>query len=405
MEKFNKLIKLAVKERSSDIHLTGGHPIAYRKNGTIHLNSELVWANREIDSLVRKLLNDTQLMALRNRQSVDFAISVCNTRARINVFNTTRGLSLAIRILPGVIPTIDKLNLHPSLHQISQLESGLVLICGATGVGKTTTIAAIIDEINSNRSAHIIMLENPIEYRFQSKRCYIQQRELGTHMPSFEQGLLDVLREDPDIIVVGELREPEAMRRTLNAAEAGHLVIASLHATNAEEAIYRLLNSFSVESQEAIRFQIASTLSWLIVQNLVHLKNVESRVPLLSVCRGSSSVKSLIRDNKMHQLENAIQTGKDEGMLSASRYKEWLDSRKTFVSAAEVFVPSSEATKDIIYKSRIFDEAELVTAAAPAKKPIIIQGGGADDDEHFLTIDEEYSIQELVSELEKDGSR
>jgi pilus retraction protein PilT len=398
MDKFNKLIKLAVRERSSDVHLTGGHPVAYRKNGRIQLYGDLVWSNREIDSLVRSLLNDVQLRALRNRQSVDFAMTVCNTRARINVFNTTRGLSLAVRILPGVIPTIDKLNLHPSLHQISQLESGLVLICGATGVGKTTTIAAIIDEINSNRSAHIIMLENPIEYRFQSKKCYIQQRELGTHMPSFEQGLLDVLREDPDIIVVGELREPEAMRRTLNAAEAGHLVIASLHATNAEEAIYRLLNSFSIEAQEAIRFQVASTLSWLIVQNLVHLRNVETRVPLLSVCRGTSSVKALIRDNKMHQIENAIQTGKDDGMLSMTRYKEWLEVKKSFVPASEVFIPSAEATRDVIYKSRIFDDAE---PAAPAKKPIIIQGG-VDDEDRFLTIDEEYSIQDLVIEFEKE---
>lgn len=399
MEKFNKLVKLAVKERSSDIHLTGGHPVAYRKNGKIHLNSHLVWGHREVDALVRKLLNDSQIAALKKRQSVDFAITVCNTRARINVFNTTRGLSLAVRILPGVIPTIDKLNLHPCLHKISQLESGLVLICGATGVGKTTTIAAIIDEINTNRSAHIIMLENPIEYRFQSKKCYIQQRELGTHIPSFEQGLLDVLREDPDIIVVGELREPEAMRRTLNAAEAGHLVIASLHATNAEEAIYRLLNSFSLESQEAIRFQIASTLSWLIIQRLVHFKNVDSRVPMLSVCRGSSSVKALVRDNKMHQIENAIQTGKDEGMLSEARYMEYLESRRAFVPASEVFVPSTEATKDMIYKSGIFEEAEIVSV--PARKPIIVQGS-LDDYDQMLTIDEEYSIQELVSELEKD---
>lgn len=399
MEKFNKLVKLAVKERSSDIHLTGGHPVAYRKNGKINLNSHLVWGHREVDALVRKLLNDSQIAALKKRQSVDFAITVCNTRARINVFNTTRGLSLAVRILPGVIPTIDKLNLHPCLHKISQLESGLVLICGATGVGKTTTIAAIIDEINTNRSAHIIMLENPIEYRFQSKKCYIQQRELGTHIPSFEQGLLDVLREDPDIIVVGELREPEAMRRTLNAAEAGHLVIASLHATNAEEAIYRLLNSFSLESQEAIRFQIASTLSWLIIQRLVHFKNVDSRVPMLSVCRGSSSVKALIRDNKMHQIENAIQTGKDEGMLSEARYMEYLESRRAFVPASEVFVPSTEATKDMIYKSGIFEEAEIVSV--PARKPIIVQGS-LDDYDQMLTIDEEYSIQELVSELEKD---
>lgn len=418
MEKFNKLIKLAVKERSSDIHMTGGHPVAYRKDGKIILNGDLIWTNREIDSLVRKLLNENQILSLKKRQSVDFAMSVCNTRARINVFNTTRGLSLAIRILPGAIPTIEKLNLHPSLHQISQLEAGLILICGATGAGKTTTIAAIIDEINRNRSSHIIMLENPIEYRFQSKKSYLQQRELGTHMPSFAQGLLDVLREDPDVIVIGELREAEVMRHALNAAESGHLVIASLHATNAEEAVYRLVNSFALESQEAVRFQIASTIAWLVVQNLTYIKQLGTRVPVLSVMKGTPSVKALIRDSKLHQLENAIQMGKEDGMISTSRYMEYLDSKRSFIPPSEIFAPSREQVKEEDYKSGIFNDKQAARPvysdeaadfysepASKTKKPIIIHHGVEDESDGMLTIDEEYSIQELVIEMEKDNKK
>ncbi len=375
MRKFNEVVKLAIRERISDIHIVVGHPVVCRQNGKIHVKNEFLWAHRDLDELIRKILTDDQVTLLRARQSVDFAMSVCNTRVRVNVFNTTRGLSMAMRVLPGQIPTIDKLNLHPSLHQIAELRSGLVLICGATGVGKTTTIAAIIEEINESRAAHIIMLENPIEYRFQSKKSFIQQRELGTHMPSFEQGLLDVLRENPDVIVVGELREAETMRRTLNAAEAGHLVIATLHATNAEEAVYRLLNSFSMDAQEAIRFQIASTISWLIVQNLTTVKNSETRVPVLSILQGSSSVKALIRESKLHQLESTLQTGKEEGMFSAKRYlKEYLEVRKSFVPASEVFQPSAESTSDIIYRSRLLHE-EMASSKEKSRKPILIKTG------------------------------
>lgn len=170
MRKFNDIVNMAIHDRISDIHIVGGHPVVCRQNGRIIIKNEHVWAHKEIDTLVRKILSDEHLELLRKRQSVDFAMSVSNTRIRVNVFNTTRGLSMAMRVLPGQIPTIDKLNLHPSLHQISELNAGLVLLCGATGVGKTTTIASIVDEINHSRAAHIIMLENPIEYRFQSKK-------------------------------------------------------------------------------------------------------------------------------------------------------------------------------------------------------------------------------------------
>jgi Tfp pilus assembly pilus retraction ATPase PilT len=218
MERFNRLIALGAQEGFSDLHITGGHPVVSRKNGSIGFDKANRWSPAEVDALVSRLLNPRQLHMLKTRWSVDMALTIGNVRVRMNVFNTTRGLSLAIRLLPGTVPLIGSLNLHPSIQQMCKLKSGLILICGATGCGKSTTIAAMIEEINRTRAAHIISLEDPIEYRFLSNKSFIEQRELGAHMLSFEQGLLDVLREGPDVIVVGELREPQTMRLTLNAA-------------------------------------------------------------------------------------------------------------------------------------------------------------------------------------------
>jgi pilus retraction protein PilT len=284
------------------------------------------------------------------------AMTIRNIRIRVNVFNTTRGLSIAIRLLPGTVPTIEKLNLHHSLKQIAELRSGLVLICGATGSGKSTTIAALVDEINRTRTAHMVTLEDPVEYRYVSRKSFIEQRELGTHMPSFEQGLVDVLREDPDVIVVGELREPEVMRLTLNAAESGHLVIATLHATHAEDAMYRLCNSFPQEAQEEIRHQVASTLQWLVVQQLVIKEDAGFRVPVLSILKGNQSIKGILRENKIPQLESAIQMGKNDGMFTAERYiREYLSKVSSFASPQDIFKPSVESTQEEVYHSPLVD--------------------------------------------------
>src|SRR5512136_1483372 len=356
MRKFSGVIAAAVREGVSDIHITGAHPVVFRKNGQIQQDRSIKWTHAEVDTLVRKLLTPRQIQILRKEWSVDLAVTIQHVRLRLNVFNTTRGLSLAIRLLPGVIPTIQRLNLHPSLQQIAELRSGLVLICGATGTGKSTTIAAIIDEINRNRSAHIVSLEDPIEYRFTSKQSFMEQRELGTHMPSFEKGLLDVLREDPDVIVVGELREPEVMRLTLNAAESGHLVIATLHATHAEDALYRLCNSFPLEAQEEIRHQVASTLQWLVVQQLVIKEDAGFRVPVLSILRGNQSVKGILRENKLPQIESAMQMGKNDGMFTAERYiRDYLSKVSSFASPQEIFKPSAESSQEEVYHSPLFD--------------------------------------------------
>ena len=406
MLRFQNIIGNAIKDAVSDIYLTGGHPMVSRKHGTIQFHTDVRWSHQEIDDLVRKLLTPKQLNMFRQRKSLDYAISVSSARLRINFFTTARGISMAIRILPGHIPTIDELNLHPSLHEIAKLKSGLILTCGATGVGKTTTIASIINDISNTRQAHIITLENPIEYRFSSGKSFIQQRELGPHMPSFAQGLLDVLRENPDVIVVGELREAETMQLTLNAAESGHLVIATLHATNPEEAIYRLCNAVPIESQNEIRYQLASTLSWLITQQLVYMEKVKYRVPLLSIVRGTQSIRNIIRENKLPQLNSAIQMGKNEGMFTTERYlSEYLESHHSLTPYAQAFRPSAETTQDAIYQSPLTeDNPEPVSrkwqATMTGDEPIIVRTPYSHNEmENMLTIDEDVSLQELISKM------
>lgn len=406
MLRFQNTIVNAIKDSVSDIYLTGGHPMVRRKHGAIQFHPDVRWSHQEIDDLVRKLLTPKQLKMFQQRKSLDYAISVGGARLRINFFTTARGISMAIRVLPGHIPTIEELNLHPSLHEISKLKSGLVLTCGATGVGKSTTIASIINDINSTRQAHIVTLENPIEYRFSSGKSFIQQRELGPHMPSFAQGLLDVLRENPDVIVVGELREAETMQLTLNAAESGHLVIATLHASNPEEAIYRMCNAVPIESQNEIRYQLASTLSWLITQQLFYMEKVKYRVPLLSIVRGTQSVRNIIRENKLPQLNSAIQMGKNEGMFTAERYmSEYLESLPSFTSYAQAFRPSVETNQDAVYQSPLTeDEPEPATrkwqATMTGDEPIIVRSKYSHNEmENMLTIDEDLSLQELISKM------
>jgi twitching motility protein PilT len=354
MDKFESLISSALSLGVSDIHVTVNHPVVYRINGSLKFQTNLKLSHEEVDALAEALLTPVQINQLQERYSVDCASSLQMVRLRINFFNTTRGLSLAIRILPGSIPTVEQLNLHPSLKGIGKLTSGLILICGSTGVGKTTTIAAIIDEINRNCAHHIITLEDPIEYRIFSKKSLVEQRELGTHMPSFYQGLLDVLREDPDVIVVGEMRDPETIKLTLNIAESGHLIIATLHASNTEEALHRILNAFPLESQDDIRHRLASTLSWLVIQKLVLLEKYGFRVPHLSILLGNQAAKGTIRENKLHQIENVLQLGKSDGMFTFDRYlSDYLLNLKNPVPPGKSFLPSLEMTDEIVYRSAI----------------------------------------------------
>jgi len=402
MERFSSIIQQGVSEGYSDIHLTGGHPLVYRLNGVLHFDKRLQWGHRELDLLAQRLLSPREMETLQRQMSVDIARSIGQVRIRVNIFNTLRGLSLAVRLLPGQPPELAKLNLHPSIIDYCRLKAGLLLVGGAAGTGKSTTIAAMVEEINRTQNLHIITLEAPVEYRYRSKKSFVEQRELGTHFPSFGQGLQDVLREAPDLIVVGELREPETIRRTVNAAEAGHLVIASIHATNSEDAIHRLCNSFPADMQELVRNQLASTLTLLLIQKLVHLDAHGFRVPLLSILRGTPAVKSMIRDNRLGQIETALQTGSREGLFDMEKYYAHFIAHQTrFVSPLETFRPSLEKTPEISYQSSLLQSTPVtVGSGGPpiTEPPRTIQGG----DSTSYEIQEEATMIELIEELKRE---
>ena len=399
-KRFTDLIISCAQFGYSDVHICGGQPVVYRKNGTIKFEQKSVWSHAELDALIQGILDAKNLSILRERLSVDFAINVGNVRVRISIFNTDRGPSLAIRLLPDSIPTIEKLNLHPSIHGISDLKSGLVLICGTTGCGKTTTIASILDDINHKRAAHIVTLEDPIEYRIPSRQSFVEQREVGTHVPSINRGLIDVMRADPDIIMVGELREPETIALTLNAAESGHLVIATLHATNMEDALYRIINSMPLEAEEYIRHQLASTIAWVIVQKLMYVEKAGMRVPLLSIMRGTQQVKGIIREKKLYQIDNSMHTGKSEGMFTEERYlREYLETRDKFNNPMIDFRPEKNAAgQDLMNKSMIFSSGNLtteLTAKKIAKTSMIYpekSWGGVDTTIMIDSADAQYVI-------------
>ena len=402
MERFSKIIQEGVNEGYSDLHLTGGHPLVFRRNGNLQFDRHQMWGHRELDLLVQRLLSPQEMEVLRQQMSVDIARSIGQVRIRVNVFNTLRGLSLAVRLLPGHPPELAKLNLHPSIVDYCRLKSGLLLVGGAAGAGKSTTIAAMVEEINRTQNLHIITLEAPVEYRYRSKKSFVEQRELGTHFPSYSQGLQDVLREAPDLIVVGELRDPETIRLTVNAVEAGHLVIASLHATNSEDAFYRLCNSFPADMQDLVRSQLASCITLLLIQKLIHLDAHGFRVPLLSILRGTPAVKNLVRDNRLNQIESVLQTGSQEGMFTMEKYSTHFIARQTrFVSPLETFRPSPEKTSETPYQSSLMQTDSK--AERPEGLPVSTAshpsyGGGPAS----YVIREEATMLELIEELKRE---
>jgi len=418
LNRFTDLVIWCAQNKFSDLHICGGQPVIYRKDGLIRFDQKLLWAPQHVDSLAESLLNSKNREVLRRRLSVDFAVSIGNVRLRVNIFSTGQGLSMAIRLLPDIIPTIEQLNLHPSIHEISDLKSGLVLICGTTGSGKTTTIASILDDINHKRAAHIITLEDPVEFQIPSRKSFVEQREVGEHVPSFERGLIDVMRADPDVIMVGELRDPQTIALTLNVAESGHLVIATLHATNMEDALYRIINSAPPEAEEYIRHQLASTISWIMLQKLVYSEKIGFRLPVLSIMRGTSQIKGLIRDKKLFQIENAMHTSKTEGMFTEARYlTEYLEKRDRYHTAA-LIKPEKGAVVESQYTSRLLhpegDDAGTTALSAPVSAPDKSSSAVKDaatahgqseisyhDDEVHYSIDENYDLSEIIAEAEK----
>src|SRR6185437_3205431 len=320
------LIASARHQGASDLHLEAGLPAALRIRGTLRTAGEPI-APQTLANFAQEILGE-QWQPFLERRSADLSKTIAGVRCRINILQTSRGIGFAIRLLASFQATIETLNLHPDFKKFIAHPHGLILISGPTGSGKSSTLAALIQEINLADTRHIVTIENPIEYTFRPRRSYIRQREVGRDTPSFEQALLDALREDPDVLMVGEMREPETMRLTLNASETGHLVLATVHSSSCAEAVQRVASAFPAEIQASVCAQLADCLIAVLSQRLVFRSELNMRVPECEVLVATHAVKNFIRTREFFKIASALETGADHGMWTFQRYRSWLQNRK-----------------------------------------------------------------------------
>ena len=330
------LIEQASSRGASDLHLEAGMPAALRVRGALQVSGEPA-PPKSLAEMARQFIGEEQWPVFLERRSFDMSRTIRGVRCRINIFQTARGVGLAIRLLSAFQATVEKLNLHPDLKKLVRNTHGLILVSGPTGCGKSSTLAALIQEINLTETRHIITVESPIEYTFRSRRAFIRQREVGRDTPGFEQALLDALREDPDVLMVGEMRDPETMRLTLSASETGHLVLATVHSSTCAEAVQRVASALPAEIQSAVCAQLADCLVAVISQRLRFREDLNIRVPECEILVATHAVKNFIRTREFFKIISAIETGADHGMWSFQRYTKWLETRGNF------FIPGQSA--------------------------------------------------------------
>src|ERR1700688_832691 len=309
---------------ASDLHLEAGTPVVARVRGELQTVGGVVSGDTLVQA-AQDFLGAEGWSNFKGRGSADISVAIGGVRCRVNFFQTLRGVAAAIRLLAPKVMDIHGCNLHPDFKRLIEATTGLVIISGPTGSGKSTTLAALIEEINGTRSRNVVTLESPLEYIYTNRRSFIRQREIPTHSPSFEQGIIDALRENPDVLVIGEMRTPEVMRLTLNAAETGHLVLATMHSANCAEALSRLCLSFPAEIQASIRAQLADCLVGMSCQRLEFLSAQRLRVPRCELLLPSSGARGTIRSGNFSHLATVLQSGADEGMWTFDRYQRWME--------------------------------------------------------------------------------
>ena len=308
-----EIVALSVKQKVGDLHLCSGHPPFWRRDGLLEcLTDQPIICQTELEQFAQHYLSAGQQDELQQNGQLDFAFTLADVRLRANLFQQRAGLSLALRLIASDCPSVAALHLPVVTHSLEQQHEGLILVTGATGSGKSTTLAAIIGNINRQQQKHILTLEDPIEFLHRSDKSLIQQRELGQHFSCFSHGLRAALREDPDVILLGELRDSETVRLALTAAETGHLVLATLHARGAAQAVERLVDVFPGEEKNMIRSQLAGSLKAVIAQRLLPAK--QGRVGIFEVLVNCPAAANLIREGKTHQLPALLQTGSQLGM-------------------------------------------------------------------------------------------
>ena len=314
------LFDLVAKEKASDLLISAGAPPILRINGQLFRSRTDAFTPEQTKDLIYDFLSEEQQAAFEANKELDFSLAVGRRhRFRVNVYYQKQAVTAALRPIPEKIPSLKSLGLPPAVADLAKARQGLILVTGPTGSGKTTTQAALIDLINNERACHIITIEDPIEYVHAHKRSIVDQREVGGDTNTFACALKSALRQDPDVILVGEMRDLETIQAALTAAETGHLVFSTLHTNDAIQTVDRIIDVFPAGQQQQIRFQLSMTLLAIVSQRLIPRADKSGRVLACEILRNNTAIANLIRDGKTHQVYSVVETSKREGMLTMDR--------------------------------------------------------------------------------------
>ncbi|ACM18808.1 twitching motility pilus retraction ATPase [Geotalea daltonii FRC-32] len=315
MARIDALFKMMNEQGASDLHLSTGSPPIFRLNGEMERLNFKSLGHEDLRSILYEILSETQIADFEKRKDLDFAYSVPGiARFRGNMLMQHRGIAAVFRIIPSKILTADQLNLPEGVRKLTALKKGLVLVTGPTGSGKSTTLAAMIDLINSTRREHILTLEDPLEFIHENKMSLFNQRQIGEHSESFAAALRAALREDPDVILVGEMRDLETISLAMSAAETGHLVFGTLHTSSAAKTVDRIIDVFPKDAQEQVRAMLSESLKGVISQQLLRNADGKGRSAALEIMMGTPAIGNLIREGKTFQIPSIMQTAKKDGM-------------------------------------------------------------------------------------------
>ncbi len=337
----SELLIFAVNNKASDLHVSAGEPPMVRIHGEMRKIEVPALEKEQVHAMIYDILNDQQRKLYEELLEIDFSFALGEYgRFRTNVFKQNRGDAAVFRTIPSKIPTFDELNLPKVLMEIARLEKGLVLVTGPTGSGKSTTLAAMIDLINTEEKGHIITIEDPIEFVHATKNCLVNQRELGPHTHSFANALRSALREDPDVMLVGEMRDLETISLAITAAETGHLVFGTLHTSGAPKTIDRIVDVFPAAQQNQVRSMLSESIQAVITQALFRRKDGRGRVAGFEIMTGTPAIRNLIRENKIAQIPSIMQTSRGAGMQTMeASVKELLAQNVVTMDEVSFYLP------------------------------------------------------------------